>query len=94
MEDFSISYTDYTKKGQCTSYQCNPTVVTTEWMKFMLRACGEQYMQAFMKIRERGLKERESRYISAGKAIEEYKKQTKDILAEMSMPQEETEITE
>ncbi|MBE5735878.1 MAG: hypothetical protein E7356_00765 [Clostridiales bacterium] len=93
LDDFSISYSDDTKKGRASFYQCHPTVVTTEWMKFMHKACGDQYLQAFIELRARGRKKLESRYKSAGRAIEKYNKETEDILAEMSGSQDESEIT-
>ena len=85
MEDFCISYTDDTQKGGTSFCQCHPTVVKTEWMKFMNKACGDKYIQKFIELRNRGLKKCEARYKSAGKAIEKYKYETERLLLDLGI---------
>jgi len=85
LEDFCISYTDDTEKGKIEFVECGFNVVKTEWMKFMYKLYGDKYIQAFIEFRNRGLKNCESRYKSAGKAIEKYKDETQNILAELGI---------
>ena len=93
LEDFSLLYTDDTQKGGVTFCQCSSTIVETEWIKFMIKACADsyEYIQAFIKFRDIGLKEYESRYNSAGEALKKYKDETENILAEIGFCEEQNQ---